>query len=544
MRATTARPARLRWALQRCALLAVAVALVGGTLGTGVASASDVDAAPQVDVGDSSGGTSGDPDTSDPTGPGDDSTPPVTSDPDQPGPEVTYPAPTEPGPIVTGPSNPGPSGPGPSGPDATDSGPTDPGPTDPGPTDPGPTESEPTGPESDDTGDVPGTPRDLTVTLLEDGTVVIGWRAPAAEGSSPVTGYSVRVDGSNAVTTGPEDRTARFTRLPAGDHVAFVAASNSAGPGQSRSIVLSIPVPVVVAPSAPTSVTATQTIDGQLTLTWDEPADPGSAAVEAYEVAVRDVGAVAAGASGRGLRDGSDTRTYPADARSAVLVGLLPERTYTLTVAARSDAGVGAAVGLRRVVERLEVPSAPRDLALAQSAPGQLTLTFEAPLDTGSSEVSEYVVSVAGPDGPSITWHGADTRLVVVDDLGAGAYDVRVRAINDSGPGTPVQSRGTVLADWTLPDLATGPADVAADPVEPELGAVAEREPLVAIRVAPVVDVQPAPGGNGPDGSPAVASPPAVAATESGGISLFVLLLLGAAVAMAATRLGGGEEEL
>ena len=91
-------------------------------------------------------------------------------------------------------------------------------------------------------------------------------------------------------------------------------------------------------------------------------------------------------------------------------------------------------------------PSAPQALAAA-AGDGLVTLTWQAPADTGSSGITGYEYrQAAGASVPDETaWQSAGTGLTVaVRDLANGtAYAFEVRAVNGAGAGAPAATTAT-----------------------------------------------------------------------------------------------------
>ncbi|MGW2162070.1 fibronectin type III domain-containing protein [Nonomuraea sp. NPDC001699] len=213
----------------------------------------------------------------------------------------------------------------------------------------------------------PFAPPNLTA-VPRAGQIVVSWAAPP-DGGSPITGYTVTADpGGAAVEAGADATTATLSGLTNGTaYTVSVVARNKAGagePGKADPVTPAATVP----PAAPAGVRAGVTADGAVTVEWDAPADPGSAAITGYKVTAAPGGA-----------------TATVTATTAVISGLATTTPYTFTVVATSAAGTGpASPATEPVTPKLTVRSQPVALSAAAIAAmtglhADGTLTFENP---------------------------------------------------------------------------------------------------------------------------------------------------------------------
>ena len=113
----------------------------------------------------------------------------------------------------------------------------------------------------------PSVPTSVTAGQTGAGRVTVTWKAPAGEGSSPVTGYDVGFSADQwgtGRTVPATDRSAAFVDLARGSYTFSVAAVHSAGAGKR----VTVPVTVTTGAPAPTvAVSATTlTAGGRLTV--------------------------------------------------------------------------------------------------------------------------------------------------------------------------------------------------------------------------------------------------------------------------------------
>ncbi len=219
------------------------------------------------------------------------------------------------------------------------------------------------------------------------------------------------------------------------------------------------------APTGPTSVSASTTGAGSAVLKWSPPASTGGSAITGYVVG----------------RDGTDSNgtgawstTVAASARSQSFTLLVPGRTYTLSVRAKSAAGLGPAATVK--VTTATVPGVPVVPAYvwpqSQSADAfAATITWAPPASDGGSRITGYRVSRAGYDtdgtGPWSTVVGPDVRSFTMTKLGWTSYTFTVEAINAVGAGPSAST----LAPNTIPDYVHKPT-ITAVTSDPAAGTV------------------------------------------------------------------------
>ena len=140
-----------------------------------------------------------------------------------------------------------------------------------------------------------------------------------------------------------------------------------------------------------------------------------------------------------------------------VVTGLSNGTAYTFTVTATNAAGTGPASTASNTVTPATTPDAPTVLT-ATAGRGQVGLTWTAPAVNGGSAITDYVIQYK-LSSELVTWSTfADpvstlTSGTVIGLTNASAYDFRVYAVNDVGPGTA--SVQTSAMPVTVPDAPT-----------------------------------------------------------------------------------------
>jgi YVTN family beta-propeller protein len=195
--------------------------------------------------------------------------------------------------------------------------------------------------------DPPDVPTGLSATP-GDQHVMLTWTAPADDGGSPITDYTVeyRATGTTTWTTQSAGTTTSATVIGLTNGTSYdlkVSATNSKGTGTASATGTATPATV---PDAPTGLTATPG-DQQVMLTWTAPANDGGSPITGYTIEYRVTGETwvtyIGGASGGGagvvtglLRLGAGTTT------TAGVNGLADATTYDFRVRALNSVGLSS----------------------------------------------------------------------------------------------------------------------------------------------------------------------------------------------------------
>ena len=281
---------------------------------------------------------------------------------------------------------------------------------------------------------VPGVPVIGTATG-GDASATVTWTAPASNGGSAITGYTVTAadsttpaNGGQACTwtTGP--LTCSVTGLTNGDSYTFtVTATNGVGIGASS--VASNSVTPATVPGVPVIGTATGG-DASATVTWTAPASNGGAAVTGYLISTY-VGGTA------------EIATTVGNVTSDTVTGLTNGTAYTFTVSAINAVGEGLPSSNSNSVTPATVPGVPV-IGTATGGDASATVTWTAPASNGSP-ITNYAITtyVGGTSGTTVTV-GNVTSDTVTGLTNGTAYTFTVSAINAVGEGLPSSNSNSV----------------------------------------------------------------------------------------------------
>jgi hypothetical protein len=274
----------------------------------------------------------------------------------------------------------------------------------------------------------PGAPRALRASAGPgDGEVTLAWDAPASDGGRAVTGHRVYRGTTSGALSFLADAGAALGYVDTGlgngaTRYYHVRAVNSIGEGnagaEASATTFDVPGPArgTAAAAGPGA--------GQIKLTWQAPSSDGGRAVTGYRVyrgttsgalSFLDDAGTALSFTDGGLGNGA-TRYYEVRALNAV-----------------GEGPPGAEVSARTAVP----PGAPQAPSVARAGRGTLTLSWQAPADSGGLAVTGYRVYAGdAPGGAASLQALGDVRSFTESGLPSGTTRYyRVSAVNGVGEG-------------------------------------------------------------------------------------------------------------
>ncbi|SFM54753.1 Fibronectin type III domain-containing protein, partial [Paenibacillus sp. 1_12] len=300
----------------------------------------------------------------------------------------------------------------------------------------------------------PGTPMNVTATA-GNGTATVSFDAPANDGGSAITLYTVTSSPGGFTKTSVIASPVTFTGLTNGTAYAFkVVAKNGAGDSAaseaSASVTPTAPIVVPIAPGTPTNVTATAG-NGTATVSFNAPANDGGSAITLYTVT---------------SSPGGFTKTS-VTASPVTFTGLTNGTAYTFKVVAKNGAGDSAASEASASVTPtapIVVPSAPGmpTNVTATAGNGTATVSFDAPASDGGNAITLYTVT-SNPGG--FTGTSATASPITVRGLTNGtAYTFKVVAKNGIGDSAASEASASVTptAAIVVPSAPGTPTNVTA----------------------------------------------------------------------------------
>jgi hypothetical protein len=265
------------------------------------------------------------------------------------------------------------------------------------------------------------------VAVPGNAQATVDFAAPASNGGSAITGYTVTSNPGSFTATGATNPIT-VTGLANGTAYTFtVTATNAIGTSVASAASNSV-IPATV-PNAPTVGTAVGG-NAQASVSFTAPAFNGGSAVTGYVVTSSPGGITATGT-----------------VSPIVVAGLTNGAAYTFTVAAANAVGVGAASAASNSVTPATIPGAPT-IGAVTGGNAQASVSFTAPVSNGGNAITGYTVTSA-PGG--ITATGAASPIIVSGLANGTVYTFTVTATNAVGTSVASTASSSVVPA-TIPD--------------------------------------------------------------------------------------------
>ena len=309
--------------------------------------------------------------------------------------------------------------------------------------------------------DVPGAPTSV-VAAAGNQAASVAWAAPATDGGTPLTGYTILVSpAAPAAVFSISGTTGTVFGLANGTSYSFrVVAANALGDGPP-SMPSNTVTPVSGPAGAPTAVLATAGVRSA-SLSWTAPASNGGSAISGYSIQIT---------------PSVPSATISVSGATAVITGLANSTTYTFTVAAITPAGTGVASLPSNPVTTPGLPGALTGV-VALAGDASASLVWAAPVSTGGSPITGYSIVIVPTaaaanvlvSGTSATVGGLTNgvtytfRVSARSAVGEGPLSGPSNAVTPLGlPGAPVGLKGTggnasVQLAWSPPTSDGGSA--------------------------------------------------------------------------------------
>ena len=294
---------------------------------------------------------------------------------------------------------------------------------------------------------VPGAPTDVRVTG-GDQQLVITWTAPGDNGGSAITSYEYSINGEAYVDTGSAETRVTISQLADGfslvngaHYTITIRAVNAVGSGIVSESGTGTPF---ILPGVPTNMVITAG-NGELIVSWAAPEDNGGLPITGYQYKLDEGDFIDVG-----------------DVRSITIPDLEDGVEYTVWVRSVNALGVGHVVS--GSVSTPGVPEAPTNVHVTIHNQ-QLVVTWTAPSNDGGSVITHYEYSING--GVFIS-AGNITSVTIAGVTGVTEYSIRLRAVNDIGPG---QISDSVIATLKLVPASNTGAAVASQETSLNIGA-------------------------------------------------------------------------
>ena len=263
------------------------------------------------------------------------------------------------------------------------------------------------------TATIPGAPTSVVATA-GNASASVAFTAPASNGGSVITGYTVTSSPGSFTATGATSPV-NVTGLTNGTAYTFTVVATNAVGNSGASTASTAVIPKTV-PGAPTSVVATAG-NASASVAFTAPASNGGSAITGYTVTSSPGSFTATGA------------TSPIN-----VTGLTNGTAYTFTVIATNAVGNSLASSTSTAVTPvapITAPDPPTSVVATRINSTTVRVTFVAPTNDGGSAITGY--KVASNFGISATGATSPIDVTAVLLTGTVPYKFWVIAVNAAG---------------------------------------------------------------------------------------------------------------
>ncbi|XP_070965938.1 myomesin-2-like isoform X4 [Oncorhynchus clarkii lewisi] len=303
--------------------------------------------------------------------------------------------------------------------------------------------------KDDDLEGVPSAPGQVVATRNTKSSVFVQWDPP--KHPNHLMGYYIDASLVGSKTWAPcNHKPYKHTRFvvhgltPGETYVFRVQAVNVYGLSDESQESTPIAVePALTTPSAPHGITMLSCDGASMIIAWNRPKHGGGSKINAYYVDKRDADSLA----------WKEVNSAPTKTRTYTVDGLTEGTFYEFKVQAGNLAGVGVpsapSTPLKCEAWTSAVPGPAYDLAFREVRGDSLVILWKAPVYTGASAVTGYIVEMAkkGHHYHPLNEEAIGHCYLQVTGLEAGAeYTFKVKAVNAEGVGKASQTSEPVVA--------------------------------------------------------------------------------------------------
>jgi chitodextrinase len=298
----------------------------------------------------------------------------------------------------------------------------------------------------------PSVPTGFTTTAIQSTSVALSWNVATDTGGSGLRDYRVYRD-NTLVATVTGTSYSDTTVAPSSQYSYQVSARDNSNNESGRSTALSVTTAAdTTSPSVPTGLTTTAILSTSVALSWNAAADTGGSGLHDYRV----------------YRDNVLLATVTGTSYSDTTVD--PSMQYSYQVSARdyadNESFRSTALGVA-TPDDTDPPSVPSGLHTTAVQSTVVSLTWNAPADTGGAGVHDYRVYRDDTLVATVSGTNYDDTTVAPNTQYSYQVSARDNADNESGRSTALVV--TTPADTGPPSVPTGLTTTAVESTAVEL---------------------------------------------------------------------------